>query len=139
MMLTRLKLTLFVPGLLALSACGVLAGSQSELTLHQQDSGRHYTVHVGDTVKVDLLDTFPVPGSSTVWTADTSDATVLTRVSTTRERPASIMGSQAHYIATFKAQKSGDATIKLVGAASCEAMNPAFCPQPSGSIALTVS
>jgi len=139
MMLTRVKLALLLPGVLALSACTVVAASQPELTLHQQDSGRHYTVHVGDTVRVDLLDTFPVPGSSTVWTADSSNPSVLSRTSTSRETPASIMGGQAHYIATFKARKSGEATIQLTGAARCEAMNPAFCPQPSGAIALTVS
>ena len=140
MKLTQLRLALLVPGLLALSACGAFAAAPaSQLTLHQQDSGHHYAVHIGDTVKVDLLDTFGVPGSSTVWNADTSDASVLSRVSTSRAKPASFVGSQAHYVATFKAQKSGTATIMLVGTAHCEAMNPASCPQPSGSITVTVS
>lgn len=140
MKLTRLKVAVLVPGLLALSACAAVAASQSELTLHRQDAGRRYTVHVGDTVRIDLLDTFGVPGSSTVWQADTSNPSVLSRLTTSRQMPPSIMNSQGHYIATFRAQKSGEAIIKLVGAASCEAMNPAFCPQPpSGSIAVTVS
>jgi len=136
---TRLKLALLLPALLALSACAVFAASAAQLTLHQQDFGHQYTVHVGDTVKVDLLDTFGVPGSSTVWKADTSDAAVLSRISTTRETPPNIIGSQAHYVATFRAQKAGVATIKMVGAARCEAMNPAFCPQPQGTIAITVA
>jgi len=138
MKLTRLKLALLLPGVLALSACAVFAATAAQLTLHQQDSGHQYTVHVGDTVTVDLVDTFPVPGSSTAWSADTSNASVLSRISTTRQTPPSIMGSQAHYLATFKAQKTGVATIDMVGTARCEAMNPAFCPQPHGAIAITV-
>jgi hypothetical protein len=139
--LTRLKLAFLVPGVMALSGCAAFAASPSpsQLTLHQQDSGHRYTVHVGDTVKVDLLDTFGVPGSSTVWTADTANSSVLSRISTTRETPARMMGSQAHYVATFKAQKAGVTTIKLAGTAHCEAMNPAFCPQPQGTIAITVA
>lgn len=139
MKLTRLKLALLLPGVLALSACAVFAAPAAQLTLHQQDSGHQYTVHVGDTVKVDLLDTFGVPGSSTVWSADTSDASVLSRINTTRETPPSFMGSQAHYFATFKAQKAGVASVKMVGTARCEAMNPAFCPQPHGTITITVA
>jgi hypothetical protein len=139
MKLTRLKFALLLPGLLTLSACAAFAASPSQLTLHQRDSGHQYTVHVGDTVTVDLLDRFGVPGSSTVWTADTANPSVLSRISTTRETPARIMGSQAHYVATFKAQKAGVATIEMVGTARCEAMNPAFCPQPRGTIAITVA
>ena len=96
-------------------------------------------MHVGDTVKVDLLDTYGVPGSSTVWSADTSNASILSRTSATRQSPPGIMGSQAHYVATFKAQKPGVATIRIVGTARCEAMNPAFCPQPDGAITITVA
>ena len=140
MKLTQLKFALLAPGVLALSACAAFAAaSPSELTLHQQDAGHQYAVHVGDTVKVDLLDTFPVSGSSVVWTADTSNAAVLTRVGATRATPPSFARSQAHYIATFKAQKSGVATIKMAGVAHCEAMNPAFCPQPGGTITITVT
>jgi predicted secreted protein len=139
MKLTRLSFAIVPPGVLALSACTVFAASAAQLTLHQQDFGHQYAVHVGDTVKVDLLDTFGVPGSSTVWSADTSDASVLSRITTTRETPSSMMGSQAHYVATFKAQKAGVATIEMVGTARCEAMNPAFCPQPRGTIAITVA
>ncbi len=85
-----------------------------------------------------MLDTFGVPGSSTVWSADTSDAFVLSRINTTRDTPPSMMGSQAHYVATFKAQKAGVASITMVGTARCEAMDPAFCPQPQGTIKITV-
>ena len=137
---SHFKFALLTPGVLALSACAAFAAAPaSELTLHQQDSGHRYSVRVGDTVKVDLLDSFPVPGSSVVWNADTSNGTVLTRLNTTRESPASFARSQAHYVATFKAQKSGQATIKMVGTAHCEAMNPAACAQPAGSITITVS
>ena len=86
-----------------------------------------------------MLDTFPVPGSSVVWTAASSDTSVLSPAGETREAPASIARSQAHYIAIFKGLRAGEATIRLSGAARCEAMSPAFCHQPSGSISVTVS
>lgn len=125
---------------LVLSACAALAAAPAaQLTLHEQDFGHTFPVRVGDTVNVDLLDTFPVPGSSVVWTGDTSDTTVLSRLSTTREKPAAIANTEAHYLAIFKALKRGTATIQLVGAAQCEAMNPAFCPAHTGAITITVS
>lgn len=140
MKLTQLKLAFVLPGVFALSACAAFAAAPpTQITLHQQDSGHRYAVHVGDTVKVDLLDSFPGPGSSTIWTADTSNGSVLARISTSRETPAKFVGGKAHYVATFQAQKSGEATIKMTGVAHCEAMNPAFCPQPSGAITVTVS
>jgi hypothetical protein len=140
MKLAHLKSVLLGPCVIALSACAAFASAPpSQLTLHQQDFGRQYSIHVGDTVKVDLLDTFPVPGSSVVWSAASTDPSVMTRISETRETPATIARSQAHYIAIFKAEKSGAATIKLSGAARCEAMNPAACPQQSGTMTVTVS
>ena len=137
MNLVKLALLSFV---LMLSACGAFAAAPgAHLTLHEQDSGHTFAVRVGDTVNVDLLDSFPVPGSSVVWTADTSNAVVLTRLSTTREKAAGIANSQAHYVAIFKALRSGTASLQMIGAAQCEAMNPAFCPAHTGSITITVS
>ena len=139
-MLPAFRLAWLAPLVLSLSACAVSASvPPSELTLHGQDSGRTVAVHPGDTVKLDLLDTYPVPGSSVIWTADTSDASVLARLSSSRETPAGIAHSQAHYTAVFKALKQGTATVWMTGAARCEAMNPAACPQPSGSITVTIS
>ncbi len=133
------KLSLAVLLVLSLGACGAAAAAPStSLTIHQQDAGHAYSIHPGDTVTVDLLDSFPVPGSSVIWNADSSDGTVLNRVSVTRETPSGIAHSQAHYIATFKALKSGKASIRMVGTARCEAMNPAFCPQPSGAVAVRI-
>ncbi|MDQ6710401.1 MAG: hypothetical protein M3Z11_07565 [Candidatus Dormibacteraeota bacterium] len=56
-----------------------------------------------------------------------------------RETPSGVAHSQAHYIATFKALKSGQAIINMVGTARCEAMNPAVCPQPSGAVAVRIN
>lgn len=135
----HLRSTLLAACVIVLSACAAFAGAPSELTLHQQDAGHQYKIHVGDTVKLDLLDSFGVPGSSVTWNADSSNAIVLSRTSTNRETPNRLFGSTAHYVATFRAQKAGSATIEMVGTARCEAMNPAFCHQPSESIAVTVS
>lgn len=139
--MSRTALHLFTAVLLVLSlgACGAVAGAPgASVTVHEQDAGHAYSIHVGDTLNVDLLDSFPVPGSSIVWNADTSDGTVLSRVSATRETPSGIAHRQAHYLATFKALKSGKAIIQMVGTARCEAMNPAFCPQPSGAVAVRI-
>jgi hypothetical protein len=123
---------------LALAALAGCAGSASQRTVNDQDFGRTVSVHVGDTVKVDLLDRFPFPGSSIVWRADTTDPATLRRVSAVRETPTGIMNGQARYTAIFKAVARGTAIIQATGAATCEAMNPAFCPQHSGTIAVTV-
>jgi hypothetical protein len=139
MNLAVIKLALLSFALMVSACAAVAAAPAAPLTLHEQDSGHTFSVHVGDTVKVDLLDTFPVPGSSVVWTADTSDAAVLSRLGSTRETPAGIANSQAHYVATFQAVKIGTVTIQIVGAAHCEAMNPAFCPAHTGSITIAVS
>ena len=126
---------------LVLSGCGspVLGAPGATLTLHEADFGHRYSVHAGDSVRLDLLDTFPVPGSSVVWNAASADPSILLLVSSTRATPAAIAHSQAHYVAVFRAVKPGKATIQAVGTARCEAMNPAFCPQPAGSIRIEIS
>ncbi|GAC1479262.1 MAG: hypothetical protein PVSMB9_02650 [Candidatus Dormibacteria bacterium] len=141
MKLSALRLAALVPLAVLLSACGavVLGAPNPPLTLHQRDFGHSYSIHAGDSVRLELVDTFPVPGSSVVWNADSADPSILTRVAATRGTPSSIANSKAGYVVVFKAIKSGQATIEAVGTASCEAMNPAFCPQPSGSIAITIS
>ena len=141
MKLKALELAGLVAFALVLSGCGApaLGPPSATLTLHQTDFGHRYSVHAGDSVRLDLLDTFPVPGSSVVWNAVSADPSILTRVSSTRATPAAIAGSEAQYVAVFRAVKPGKATIQAVGTARCEAMNPAFCPQPAGSITITIS
>ena len=141
MKLKALKLAGLVAFALVLSGCGaiVLGAPSATLTLHETDFGHSYSIHAGDSVRLDLLDTFPVPGSSVVWNAASADPSILARVSSTRATPAAVAHSQAHYLALFKAVKPGKATIQAVGTARCEAMNPAFCPQPAGSITITIS
>jgi hypothetical protein len=124
---------------LVLGGCAGLAGGPgAQVTLHEEDAGRTISVQVGDTITVDLMDRFFVPGSSIVWDADTSDARVLQRARTSRESPPAIMNAQAHYSAVFWAVGSGTAQIRLVGTARCEAMNPAYCPGHGGSITVQV-
>jgi hypothetical protein len=134
-----LRPNLAIIGAVILGGCTAQAsGSASEVTVNEQDFGHSISIHVGDTVKVDLLDKFYVPGSSVIWSADTSNANVLQRISTSRQTPPVIMNAQAHYVAVFKAIARGTATIQATGAASCEAMNPAFCPQQSGTISVAI-
>jgi hypothetical protein len=124
---------------LALGSCaGLPGGAAAQVTLHEQDAGRTISVQVGDTITVDLVDRFFVPGSSIVWDADSSDARVLQRAGTSRENPPAIMNAQARYSAVFKAVGPGRAEIQMVGTTRCEAMNPEYCPGHSGTITVQV-
>lgn len=120
-----------------LASCG--ASTASQVTTTEADFGRSISIHVGDTVRVDLIDRFSVPGSSIIWTADSSEADVLERTSSTRQNPPGIMDAEAHYVALFRAVGKGQATIVATGATSCEAMNPAYCQQHAGTINVSVT
>ena len=100
-----MKLAGLVLATLLLAGCAATASGPAEIAVHEADLGGTLSVHVGDTVKVDLLDRFPVPGSSIVWDAASSDPSILERVSTQRENPSGIMNAQAHYTAVLKRRR----------------------------------
>ena len=133
-----MKLAGLVLATLLLAGCAATASGPAEIAIHEADLGGTFSLHVGDTVKVDLLDRFPVPGSSIVWDAASSDPSILERVSTQRENPSGIMNAQAHYTAVFKAKAAGTAKIEMTGATRCEAMNAAYCQQHGGNVTVNV-
>lgn len=138
--IARLRVPLVVVAGALVTSCAAPTGIRaSQVSVHEVDFGRSISIQVGDTLKVDLMDRFFVPGSSIIWTADSSNADVLERTSVTRENPPAIMNAQAHYIAVFKAIGKGEATIVATGATSCEAMNPAYCQQHAGTISVAVN
>jgi predicted secreted protein len=128
--------------LAGLCACGSAAApaAGSTVVLGQADAGRTVQVRVGDTVQVTLQDDFPVPGSSLVWKATTSNETVLASGAVTRSSPVpSGPGKHDTYTATFQAKASGEAVLDAHGTTSCEAMPKANCPDRDLTITVVVS
>jgi hypothetical protein len=98
------------------------------------------TVHaqVGDTIRVKLQDSFPVPGSSLVWSVSSSSPSILSPTSTTAPTPAPMRGVSP-YVADFLAQTSGQAILNARGATTCEAMAKQYCPDQAFTIRVIVS
>lgn len=126
---------------LGLAACGARAVrlAHAHIQLHQSDDGRTIGVRSGDTIELVLVESRPVPGSGTVWTASSTDQRVLSLTSAHRD-PAKItpVGSDS-YIADFHAAAAGRAGIQAMGATSCEAMVKSACPDRSFSVTIDVS
>ena len=122
---TRALLTAVVP--LLVTACG----PSGAVTLTPSDAGTTPTIATGQTVSLTLTDSLGVPGSSTTWTADTSDPTVLSRT-TANTMPPPGYSPGMHWTATFTftAEHPGHADIVATSSATCEAMNPAYCHGP---------
>jgi hypothetical protein len=122
-------------------ACGATAapGAGTTIVLHQADAGKTFNVHGGDTVRIVLDDTYPVPGSSLVWNVAGSPATVL--------RPGVVVRSQQvrsgpgrtdTYTADFLAISAGQAKLDAEGATTCEAMAKSNCPDQHFTITVVV-
>jgi hypothetical protein len=132
-------LGVFVIGLVG--ACGATATLPpgTTIVLHQTDAGKTFNVHGGDTVRIVLDDTYPVPGSSLVWNVAGSPATVL--------RPGVVVRSQQvrngpgrtdTYSADFLAISAGQAKLDAQGVTTCEAMAKANCPDQHFTITVVV-
>jgi hypothetical protein len=79
---------LATPLLAATLARGSAAVSPASRTfdLQEKDAGRTVQVRIGDTVRVQLVESFPVPGSSLVWDVTSDGPSVLAGVSMRRPR-----------------------------------------------------
>lgn len=123
----RRALTLATVLPLIAAACG----PGTSLTLTTADAAGTHTIKVGETVTVTLTNSLGVPGSSTTWTADTTNSTVLRRTGMNDPRaPSYSPGTQWPATFTFTAEQSGRADIVATSSATCEAMNPAYCHGP---------
>jgi predicted secreted protein len=133
---------LAAPLALLIFACGsanVTPAAQT-VTLGEKDAGTTVQVRSGDTVQVQLKDSFPVPGSSLVWDVSSSDPSVLTAVKTDRKPPVrSGLGGSDTYTASFKAGGTGQAALNAHGATTCEAMAKQFCPDRNFAITIVVA
>jgi hypothetical protein len=132
-------LGIFVIG--SVGACGAAAtpAAGTTIVLHQTDAGKTFNVHGGDTVRIVLDDTYPVPGSSLVWNVAASPSTVL--------RPGVVVRSQQvkngpgrtdTYTADFLAIGAGQAKLDAQGATTCEAMAKSSCPDQHFTISVVV-
>lgn len=106
--------------------------------------GRTITVRRGIVIEVTLENSFGPPGSSLTWDATSTDSKVLLRTSSRVESsgspsPAPVLQRQERYIADFRAQSVGTAQIIGQGHRTCEAMDPAFCPQGHYTVTVQVT
>lgn len=132
---------LAAPLALAIFSCGGAAISSSRtITLGEKDAGTTIHARVGDTVRLQLVDSFPVPGSSLVWDVTTTDRAVLSVVTTDRtQQVRSGPGGSDTYTATFNAAGAGQAVLNANGATTCEAMAKQSCPDRNFTITVVVA
>jgi len=123
-----------------MASCGTTShAAGNTVVLGQQDAGRTVQVKVGDTVRVQLIEDRPVPGSSLKWDVTGSQPSVLQAGAVTRN-PATMtpVGSDT-YTADFLALSSGQAMLDAHGTTSCEAMLKTACPDRDFKITVIVS
>jgi hypothetical protein len=126
----------------AVSACGGTPAPAASTTflLHQSDAGKTFNVRGGDTVRLILTDTYPVPGSSLVWNVAGAPTAVLQPGAVTRSpQIRSGPGRTDTYTAEFHATSAGQALLSASGATTCEAMAKQNCPDQHFTITVVVA
>jgi predicted secreted protein len=139
-----MKAILSALGVFALAAtCACAAppvpATGTTIVLHETDAGKTFNLHGGDTIRIVLDDSYPVPGSSLVWKVAGSPASVLqpgnvTRSPQVRNGP----GRTDTYTAEFRAAAAGQASLDAQGATTCEAMAKSNCPDRHFTITVIV-
>lgn len=140
----KLNRFLAVPLLIAAVACGSATAAPASRTvdLGEKDAGSTVQVRIGDSVRVQLVESFPVPGSSLVWDVTSTGPTVLAgtkaeRTPQTQTGPG--IGRTHTYTASFDAVAAGQSTLDAHGATACEAMMKQSCPDRNFTITVVVS
>jgi hypothetical protein len=93
------------PLLIVAVACGSAAATPASRTIDlvEKDAGSTVQVRAGDSVRVQLVESFPVPGSSLVWDVTSSDPAVLSVIKADRTPQArSGPGGTDTYTAFFR-------------------------------------
>lgn len=124
----------------ALVACGGSIGpahNPTTIAVTQDSAGKTLTAHVGDTIDVQLQESFPVPGSSLTWDVSTSAPSVLKLDKVTRDPAERPRQGTVKYSADFSATASGEAKLFARGSQTCEAM--LTCPQQDFTVTIDVS
>jgi len=124
----------------ALAACGGSIGPAhvpTTIVVNQDSAGKTISAHVGDTIEVQLQESFPVPGSSLTWDVSTSSPSVLKLGKVTRDPAERPRQGTVKYTADFSATTSGEAKLFARGSQTCEAMP--VCPQKDFTVTIDVS
>jgi predicted secreted protein len=140
--LMHLNRFLATPLLIVAAACGSAAAAPASRTIDlvEKDAGSTVQVRAGDTVRVQLVESFPVPGSSLVWDVTSTDQAVLLGIKAERTpQVRSGPGGTDTYTAFFKAAGAGRATLTGHGATTCEAMAKQSCPDRNFTIDVAVA
>ena len=116
----------------------------SPVALSSLNDGQTIAVPSGTVIEVTLENSFGPPGSSLTWDATSTDSGILVRTSS-RVMPLPSSSSppslerQQRYVADFRSQSHGMAKIIGQGHRTCEAMDPAFCPQVHYTVTVQVT
>jgi hypothetical protein len=140
-----MKLILVTLSVFTMAVAGACGGTPSTpaggtVLLGEADAGKTVNARGGDTVRITLADSYPVPGSSLVWTVTSSPASILqfgteARSPQVRNGP----GRTDTYTADFKAVSAGQAVLSAKGATTCEAMAKQSCPDKQFAITVVVT
>ncbi len=140
-MKARTVLTTVTPLIvLALMACGsssTAARTPSTIVVKEDAAGQTLQAYVGDTVRVELTESFPVPGSSLTWDVSSSAPSVLKLAKVTRDPATRPQRGTVSYTADFTVAASGQATLFARGSQTCEAM--ATCPQKNFTVTVVAA
>lgn len=124
----------------AVVACGAPAPAPPQTVLVGQDqASTTVQARIGDTVRVKLLESFPIPGSSLVWDVSTSDPGVLKLSKVSRDPAVRPRVGNVNYTADFVAAHGGQANLIAHGSTTCEAMAKPGCPNQDFAVTVTVS
>lgn len=135
-----MKASLLVLAVALVAACGGSIGpahTPATIVVKEDAAGKTIQAHVGDTVKVQLTESFPVPGSSLTWDVSSSAPSVLKLSNVTRDPAERPRQGTVQYTADFAAAAGGEAKLFARGSQTCEAMPT--CPQKDFTVTVDVS
>lgn len=126
---------------LLMFGCGSAATPAAHRTLvvGEADAGNAVQARVGDTVRVKLQESFPVPGSSLVWDVSSNAPSVLAVGKVTRDPAERPPIGKVDYTADFTAAAAGQAKLIARGSTTCEAMSKQGCPNRDFTVTVIVS
>jgi hypothetical protein len=141
MRLPRALSVLAVLPVALLVACGSVAAPSARQTvvLGELDAGKTVHARVGDSVQLELTESFPVPGSSLVWDVSSSAPSVLAPGKVTRNPPVRPLRGEVAYTAEFTAMAGGQAQLIARGSTTCEAMAKPGCPNRDFTITVAIA
>ncbi len=122
-------------------ACGSAptSAAHSTVVVGEADAGKTVQARVGDTVRVMLQESFPVPGSSLIWDVSSNAPSVLAAGKVTRDPAERPRIGQVSYTADFIAAAAGQAQLIARGSTTCEAMTKQGCPNRDFTMTVIVS